>query len=162
MDNKQSQSKSSQNKSSQDKTPQEQYYQTLCYQTDASKGEDFFKCYADYAKALRTWFIAYGIGMPILFMSNNFALKKIATSPDAPLIIWSFLLGVVIQVSEALFYKNTMRYLHRGEIFPKLRDKLRYKIAHIILNFYWLEAAIDLATVVCFIIATLKAVAILV
>jgi len=131
------------------------------YQTDAAKGEDFFKCYADYAKALRTWFIAYGIGMPILFMSNSFALRKISLSPHANSIIWGFLMGVIIQVTEALLYKNTMRYLFKGEMIPKIKDKLRYKISHMILDFYWLEAVIDVATAFFFITATLKAISVL-
>ncbi|UCG35704.1 MAG: hypothetical protein JSW17_02595 [Candidatus Omnitrophota bacterium] len=135
--------------------------QTKTYLGDAAKGEDFFKCYSDYAKALRTWFIAYGLGMPILFMSNSFALRKISLSPDAPFIVWCFLIGVLTQVTQALLYKNTMRYLYKGEVIPKIKDKLRYKISHLILEFYWLEATIDVITAACFILATLKAITIL-
>ena len=43
--------------------------------TEASGG-GHFENYAEYAKTLRSWLVAYGIGGPVLFLTNKDAPEK--------------------------------------------------------------------------------------
>ena len=129
---------------------------------NSNKANEYFECYAEFAKTLRTWFIAYGIGAPILFLSNNSAWETIKSSSNLGFIAFFFLAGVSIQVLEALLYKNAMWYLYRGEENPQIKNKFRYKASYNISEIYLLEVLFDLVTLICFIIATWKVIAILI
>jgi hypothetical protein len=123
--------------------------------------DEYFECYAEFAKTLRTWFIAYGIGAPILFLSNDTLWGMIKSSEHIRLIGFLFLAGVFIQVLEALLYKNAMWYLYKGEENPKIKNKARYKAFYNISEYYWLEVLFDMLTLICFVAGTCKVVYIL-
>jgi hypothetical protein len=42
------------------------------------EAERSFEAYSDYSKTLRMWFVAYGMGGPILFVSNKDMAAKAA------------------------------------------------------------------------------------
>jgi hypothetical protein len=130
-------------------------------ESNSSNASEYFECYAEFAKTLRTWFIAYGIGAPILFLSNNTVWETIRSSSYISFISFCFLAGVSIQVLEALLYKNSMWYLYRGEENPQIKRKLRYKAFYNISEFYWLEIFFDVLTLISFVIATWMAIRIL-
>ena len=56
---------------------------------------DYYKVYEEYAKNLRTWFVAYGVGAPVLFVSNKDIAEKLASSHAAPSIAAFFLLKIL-------------------------------------------------------------------
>ncbi len=60
--------------------------------------DDFHKSYDDYARILRTWFVAYGVGGPVLLLTNDNVSEKLESSGRAPEILYSFLIGVALQV----------------------------------------------------------------
>jgi hypothetical protein len=121
---------------------------------ESNIADEYFGCYAEFAKTLRTWFIAYGIGAPILFLSNDTAWEIIRSSGQIRLIGFWFLSGVLIQVLEALLYKNAMWYLYRGEENPQIKNKMRYKVFYNISEYYWLEVLFNILTLICFVTAT--------
>lgn len=129
---------------------------------DSNSANEYFGCYAEFAKTLRTWFIAYGIGAPILFLSNNTTWEIIRSSGNIRLITYGFLLGVLLQVIEAFLYKNAMWYLYRGEENPQIKNKMRYKASYNVSEYYWLEFLLDILTLICFVTATWKVVCILI
>ena len=121
---------------------------------DPSVAGEYFECYAEFAKTLRTWFVAYGIGAPILFLSNKAVWETIKSSGNIKFIGLFFLFGVSIQVLEALLYKNAMWYLYRGEENPQIKNKMRYRVFYNISECYWLEILFDMITLVSFATAT--------
>src|SRR2546430_1820740 len=76
----------------------------------------FYEAYAGFARNVRTWFIAYGIGAPVLFVSNPEVWKKISAAGDGQAIAYLFLAGVVVQIVEAMIYKTSMWYLYVSEL----------------------------------------------
>jgi len=68
----------------------------------------FYEPYKTFSTSLRAWFIAYGIGAPVIFLSNESTRNAISSYDYNKLLISLFLLGVVIQIIEALLYKYAM------------------------------------------------------
>ena len=73
-----------------------------------SSAAELFKVYAEYSKTLRTWLVAYGIGAPVLFLTNETLARTFVKSPQARIVAFSFLMGVLLQVFLALLNKNVM------------------------------------------------------
>jgi hypothetical protein len=134
----------------------------ILQKNNSNIADEYFECYAEFAKTLRTWFIAYGIGAPILFLSNDTLWGIIKSSDHIRLIGLLFLAGVFIQVLEALLYKNAMWYLYKGEDNPEMKNKAPYKILYNITECYLLEVVLDMLTLICFLIATWNVICILI
>jgi hypothetical protein len=128
----------------------------MVQKNESNIANEYFECYAEFAKTLRTWFIAYGIGFPVLLFSNNDAWETIKSTGNIRLIGMLFLAGVSIQVLEALIYKNAMWYLYRGEENLQIKNKVCYKTFYYISECYLLEISLDILTLICFAIATWK------
>lgn len=114
----------------------------------------FKEPYREFAKLLRTWLVAYGIGVPVLFASQDKLADRIAASGYGRQIILLFLTGVAIQIAAAFLYKSAMWYLYCGEVTPEICSGRRYKIADWISMQYWLELIFDLSAVTLFVVGT--------
>ena len=81
--------------------------------------EPYYKAYEEYAKSLRTWFVAFGIGVPVFLLSNNEVWKALAETGRLPFITLLFLFGLTIQVVGAIInkYGNWQLFyeVHRGK-----------------------------------------------
>jgi hypothetical protein len=128
---------------------------------DSKLAEEYFECYAEFSKTLRTWFIAYGIGAPILFLSNKALWDTIKSSSNIGIISLFFLFGVSIQVLEALLNKISMWYLYQGEEKPQFKSKILYKVLYNISECYSLDILFDIITLGFFATATWKVICIL-
>lgn len=115
----------------------------------------FFQPYAEFAKNLRTWFLAYGVGAPVLLISNQTAWTSVKDAGQIRLVSILFLLGVAIQITQALVYKHTMWHLYAGELSENHKKSDWHKVACWISESYPLELIIDLATMTLFITATI-------
>jgi hypothetical protein len=125
----------------------------------SSKSRDdsgFFAPYSDFAKALRTWFIAYGIGAPAFVLSNESVSKRVLASGCAREIAYLFLAGVTLQIIETLLYKAAMWQLYAGELDPHHKRTRRHSAAEFVSNSFALELSIDLGTLALFATATIK------
>ncbi len=69
---------------------------------------DYYKAYEEHSKVLRTWLVAYGIGAPVLFLTNETLAAKLAGSAVAGRVAALFLVGVAAQVLLAAFNKTVM------------------------------------------------------
>ena len=47
------------------------------------KAAEYFKPYEEYSKVLRTWFVAFGIGAPVLLLTNERIAEAIKASGEA-------------------------------------------------------------------------------
>ena len=121
----------------------------------------FYEPYAGFARVLRTWLVAYGIGAPVLFLSQAAVIEALRAAHVARRVAIVFLLGVAVQVVGALMYKSTMWYLYLGELSKKDQEKWYYKLCEWISVAYWLELSIDISTIVLFGWATWRVMAVL-
>jgi hypothetical protein len=117
----------------------------------------FYEGYASFAGVLRTWLIAYGIGGPVLLITNENVSKKISASGLSRDIALLFLSGVALQVIVAFLYKGAMWYLYMGEeVSERITDSRCYKISSWLSEAFWLEMLFDLGSIVLFAIATMR------
>lgn len=117
----------------------------------------FFEGYASFAGVLRTWLIAYGIGGPVLLVTNEKVSEKLSASGLSLDIALLFLIGVGLQVIVALLYKGAMWYLYIGEEVSKKIQKTKcYRISSWLSEAFWLEMMFDLGSIVLFTIATMR------
>lgn len=110
----------------------------------------FYEPYIQYARTLRAWFVAYGIGVPVLLVSQKFIAQAIIKAGSGELITWLFLTGVAVQVLAAFLYKYAMNYLYFDEFGGELKGTRRLKFAIWLSNAIWLEMLFDVVSIALF------------
>ncbi len=125
------------------------------------KTEDssYYEPYAHFSRTLRAWLVAYGVGVPVLLVSQEFIAKAIIKAGTGGLITWLFLTGVAIQVLAALLYKYSMAYLYVSEGNSELNGSWRVQSAEWLSKTVWVEALFDVTTIVLMVWGTFLVVA---
>lgn len=117
-------------------------------------GAGHYAAYEEHARTLRTWLVAYGIGAPVLILSQEAVWKQLTASGSLPLIAGLFLGGVVLQVILAAINKSAMWACYFGEIDPKYVGTRRYKFGLWLSERYIIDFACDLVSMGLFAWAT--------
>lgn len=112
-----------------------------------SAEDGYFIAYASFARTLRTWLVAYGVGGPALFLTKDKLADRFMQSPNAGMITTLFLLGVAAQVLAAFVYKSAMWFLYVRESNKSTTDRVPFKIAEWISEAFLLEASFDLTSI---------------
>ncbi len=115
-----------------------------------------FEAYASAATSLRTWLVAYGIGAPVLFLSNENLWSVLSKAKCATSIAILFLAGVTSQIFIAFVNKNAMWICYYGEGKPSFKSNMIYKVFDWLSEQFWLDILCDIISMICFIIATYK------
>lgn len=115
-----------------------------------------YQCYDDYAKNLRTWFVAYGIGGPVLFLTQEAVSDRIAQSGYTKHIVYGFFIGVICQVLLSLINKWNNWAIYSFSENESSMKKWRYKIPEVISEQFWIDLLLDICTVVAFGYSTMK------
>src|ERR1700752_183287 len=127
-----------------------------------TKAEEYLNAYGEFAKTLRTWLVAYGIGAPVLLVTNESASRAIKASGQARTIAICFLIRATIQVVLATLNKAAMWGLYYGEENERVKYNKLYKVAFWFSENFWIDILADIASLVLFAIATWKAFATLI
>jgi len=115
---------------------------------------EFYHAYEDYARSLRTWFVAYGIGFPVLAVSNDAVSKALTGSGSAKWVVGLFIIGVLLQVIEAGINKWCMWLCYEGEESVEAQNTRRAKCAYEVSTWWKLDVACDLGSAISFFIGT--------
>jgi hypothetical protein len=110
----------------------------------------YYEPYAAFARTLRLWFIAYGIGGPASVLANDGMANAIKASGYGPLIAYTFFGAVGLQVLLAVVFKYSMWFQYRAEYDETVQKSWQHGVACWIGETYWLEAAGDLITLFLF------------
>jgi|SRR5579859_2315950 len=121
---------------------------------DRQQKKSHFDNYSDYSRTLRAWLVAYGIGGPVLFVSNKELAAKVGTSAHAEEIIIAFLLGVALQIALALINKWSAWHMYAGAGDPDYQRSWRYHFWGFINDQSWVDFWIDVLSIAAFIWAT--------
>jgi hypothetical protein len=113
-------------------------------------GSDLFKAYFEYNKVLLTWFVAFGIGGPALFLVNDDIVRTLNESQNLICVATLFLTGATSQVVGSLINKIANWYVYIGTISPEILDTRRHKLSEWLINQFWIDIAIDLITIISF------------
>lgn len=123
------------------------------------EAKEYHSAYAEGSRMFRTWLIAYGVGGPVLFLTQGGICLKIINSGEAAMIVYLFLFGVFLQVMIALINKwiNWILYAYAdsSERKSSIKEEI-YGFADIVSEQFWLDIAADLGSILAFGLATLK------
>ena len=117
--------------------------------------ENNFDKYSEYNRILRSWFVAFGIGGPVIFLVNDAVRHKLASSGEMKLVVILFIIGAAAQVIISFINKVINWYLYRGKD-EGFKNTSRYKSSKIISNWFWLDIFADVVTFIVFGIAVWK------
>lgn len=123
---------------------------------DADTAADVWAAYQGYSNTLRTWLVAYGVGAPVLFLTNEAIWKRVAASGEARTLAMLFLCGVGLQVLLAALNKTVMWAIYYGELITDFKQTRRYRVAATIAQQFWIDFVIDLGSMVLFALATYR------
>lgn len=118
----------------------------------------FFANYSEYSKTLRAWLVAYGIGGPVLFLTNNDLAVALKLSACRDWIVYLFLLGVALQVALAFINKWCAWHMYVGEHDSSFQSQRNYVFWSWLNDRSWIDILIDGASLASFSISTLLAI----
>lgn len=119
------------------------------------EADGHFQNYAEYARILRTWLVAYGIGGPVLLVTNLAFADRLAKSGHVDAIGYLFLLGVALQVLLALVNKWCAYATYAATRDPKLEVRPVYRLMGWVNDQIWIDVVLDLLSVTAFAWGTL-------
>ncbi|MFC5500609.1 hypothetical protein ACFPOE_23910 [Caenimonas terrae] len=122
--------------------------------TEDDDRKAFFQNYADYSKAVRAWLVAYGIGGPVLFVTNDKLTERVAKSGYGNEIIALFLVGVGLQIVSAMVNKWASWHIYRGIGDDDYRSRAAYRFWGWINDQTWIDIWADLLALVALVFAT--------
>jgi hypothetical protein len=111
---------------------------------------DSFSTYLEYNKVLRTWFVAFGVGGPALFLVNDKIAQQLAKANLLREIAALFLLGAAAQIIGALFNKISNWYVYMGGYQARVRETWQYKGSVWFTEAFWFDIVVDVITIACF------------
>lgn len=112
-----------------------------------TENSKFYEPYTYFARTLRGWLVAYGIGAPVVVASQKELTAQLVKTGWLEAVVLVFLSGVLVQILTAFLYKYALWILHLEEIKYKSKEGLVYRLSH---GFYlriWPTAVFDLITV---------------
>ena len=118
--------------------------------------KELFEVYDGYARTLRTWLVTYGIGAPVIFLTNDSLREDLVSTGSARAVGSWFLVGVAIQVVIAAMNKAAMWGCYYGKLNKNFRLKIRFKIANWLARQFWIDLLADLATITLFTYSTVS------
>lgn len=116
--------------------------------------EGHFQNYADYSRTLRAWLVAYGIGGPVLFLTNEKVTERVSASPYGDQIVAAFLIGVALQIGLALINKWGAWHMYAGAGDKDYQSSWRYKFWGFVNAQSWIDFWLDVISLIAFVFAT--------
>ncbi|GEP54171.1 hypothetical protein [Reyranella soli] len=120
---------------------------------DRSEASGHYANYQEYNKLLRTWFVAFGVGVPALLYSRPDLIERLG-SLQQTIIVVALLLGSLVQVLVAYLNKYCSYYdwdfLVRRSRAPTLRRTRLEERQHWLSNQIWIDKWADRITGVAF------------
>ena len=121
-----------------------------------SAAEEYFETYKQHSSVLRTWLVAYGIGAPVLVLTNDSVWEVLKMSVKSNSIAICFLAGVAAQVLITMLNKNLMWHSYYGENHTEHQSTTRYKLTKRIRSWFILDQLADLIAIILFGFATFQ------
>ena len=124
------------------------------YASLSADGREELSAYLEYNKILRSWFVAFGVGGPALFLINAEVGKQLAATGQLSAVSALFLIGAGSQVIGALINKTSNWYVYRGARDETYQTTRRYIFCRWVVVQYWFDILIDVVSVATFGFAT--------
>ena len=125
----------------------------------STSSDGHYKVYEEHMKTLRAWFVAYGVGGPVLFVTQKDFAASLIDSGQSKLVGTLFLLGVLLQALVALLNKwvNWGLYYFDGDATEDETDKppKLQSFCEDVSSKVWIDIIADVLTLLLFSIATI-------
>lgn len=108
-----------------------------------------FNTYFEYNRVLRTWFVAFGIGGPALFLVNDSLAQRLVEVRQLRLVVVLFLIGVAAQVFGAFINKVANWYVFQAGLADD-EETWVHQAAERIVRMFWIDVILDLLTICVF------------
>ncbi|MBI3706429.1 MAG: hypothetical protein HY246_01880 [Proteobacteria bacterium] len=108
--------------------------------------KDFFTNYAEYNRALRAWFVTFGLGGPALFLVKPELVAPLKSTGNLRFVVLAFICGCTFQIGIALINKICAWY----EYDSKRKSKPFRGFWRSVSDWFWLDILCDIGTVVLF------------
>lgn len=106
--------------------------------------------YLEYNKTIRVWFVGYGIGTPVLILTQKHLYDQFTRSENAWLISMLYLAGVLIQVVSSIVNKWTNWVRYNEYLGLRTYPKWLHNFADSWRDTFWANAALDVVTALIF------------
>ena len=117
------------------------------------KSNENHKSYQEYNKALRTWFVAFGIGGPVLLLTRDSMLLKLSTKMLLKPVALLFILGAAVQIFIALINKIECWYCYYADVNEEYSKTKFGRFMIWLDNQFWIDILCDIITIVSYLIA---------
>jgi hypothetical protein len=116
--------------------------------------KELYSVYEDYAKTLRTWLVAYGIGLPAVILARKELFDALQSHAGFATIVLLLLLGTATQILLAFFNKWAawLRFAWLDD--PERAGSKLLRFANWYSNQFWIDMVLELTTLGCFAYAT--------
>jgi hypothetical protein len=109
--------------------------------------EEVVKAYLEYNRILRTWFVAFGIGGPALFLAKpEIAQRLLDGGRQLRHVALLFLIGAGCQVVGAFVNKCANWTVYFGLIDEPFTGSWSYQVGLWLVEQFWIDFILDLAT----------------
>jgi hypothetical protein len=115
---------------------------------------EYLSAYSEHSTILKTWLAAYGVGAPVLILSQEKLWTRLNDAGSLRLIAILFLAGVALQVLLAATNKSIMWTCYFGELKPAYKLTRRYKAADWLSERFIIDALVDIISILIFSLAT--------
>jgi hypothetical protein len=109
-----------------------------------------FQAYAEYNKTLRTWFVAFGVGGPALFLVNEKLTQALVQAGQLRLVVILFLVGATAQVIGAFLNKVANWYVYQSMVNSEADGTLMHRACEYFVNVFWPDILLDLGSIASF------------
>jgi hypothetical protein len=109
-----------------------------------------FQTYFEYNRVLRTWFVAFGIGGPALFLVNGAVAQRLVEAHRLKLVVILFLAGAGAQVVGALINKMANWYVYKSLIDEDAQTSGFHRFAGWLSEQFWIDVLVDICTIAAF------------
>ena len=113
-------------------------------------GKAEFSAYLEYNRILRSWFVAFGVGGPALFLINPQVRDALIRKEQLANVALLFLIGTGSQVFGAVLNKVSNWYVYRGADDAAYREQCKYKFFNSVVEHFWIDILLDVATILLF------------
>lgn len=121
---------------------------------ERSGNKIYFEQYWRYCSSLRNWFVAYGIGGCVLFLSDKARMFGQVSPKSKVVILIAFIIGVVSQIVLAFINKIIHWYIYWGSEDEEFAKTWRYKVSGYLSECFWIDILADVITFFAFGVAT--------
>jgi len=141
--------------SEKDETPSEKDETPSEKDETPSEEKEYFEIYSNYNTTLRAWFVGFGIGGPILILTNENLLMNLKVSGWLYVVGWLFIIGVGCQIAVAFINKHNNWLFYFGEVEESFQNRDIYKEAERVSKTIWIDITADLISIFSFYLASI-------